>query len=151
MKALLGHISESTAYVVDDYPYGFRLRCKIRYWIEHNETHGFRFCSQTTNPKLSYEHWNKPKKGTYCLNAMGMYLDEESGHVEHCALGIYNDAKEAKEFREKYLFCLNPSAVARLDLWIKMKEIYEEKYQKAYLAQPMVASEPVLLSSLVRK
>lgn len=34
MKVLSGHTSPETAYVVDDYPYGFRLRCKIRYWIE---------------------------------------------------------------------------------------------------------------------
>jgi hypothetical protein len=35
MQILKGHISQETAYLVDDYPYGFRLRCKIRYWLEY--------------------------------------------------------------------------------------------------------------------
>ena len=35
MQILPGiHISPETAYVIDDYPYGFRLRCRIRYWLE---------------------------------------------------------------------------------------------------------------------
>ncbi len=62
---LLGHTSEETAYLVNDYPYGFRLRCQIRYWMEYDKKRGFRFCSQTTNPKREGTHWNKPKKSTY--------------------------------------------------------------------------------------
>jgi hypothetical protein len=32
MKTILpDHTTPETAYVVDDYPYGFTLRCKIRY------------------------------------------------------------------------------------------------------------------------
>lgn len=34
---LHGHTSHETAYVVDDYPYGRTVRCKIRYWIETAE------------------------------------------------------------------------------------------------------------------
>jgi len=37
--------------LVEDYPYGFRLRCKIRFWLEYAPKRGFRFVSQTTNPK----------------------------------------------------------------------------------------------------
>jgi len=55
MQILKGHISPETAFIVDDYPYGFRLRCKIRYWLEYNPKHGFRFVSQTTNPKRAGE------------------------------------------------------------------------------------------------
>jgi hypothetical protein len=33
VRLLLGHIDADTAYVVDDYPYGYRLRCRIRYWV----------------------------------------------------------------------------------------------------------------------
>ena len=31
---LYGHTSPETAYLVADYPYSFKLRCRIRYWIE---------------------------------------------------------------------------------------------------------------------
>ena len=33
-KPISGHTDEKTAYVVEDYPYGFRLRTTIRYWVE---------------------------------------------------------------------------------------------------------------------
>ena len=60
---LYGHTSEATAYVVADYPYGFRERTQIRYWLEHKPKKGWRFVSQTLNPKTS--RWNKPKASTY--------------------------------------------------------------------------------------
>ena len=61
IKVLLsGHTSPATAYTVDDYPYGFRLRCKIRYWLEYTPKRGVRLWSQTTNPKRPGEVWNKP-------------------------------------------------------------------------------------------
>ncbi len=56
---LAGHVSPETAYVVSDYPYGFRLRCQIRYWLEYSPTHGFRLVSQTTNPKRSGICWKQ--------------------------------------------------------------------------------------------
>jgi hypothetical protein len=76
---LTGHTSPETAYVVDDYPYGFRLRCSIRYWLEYKKGHGFRLVSQTTNPKKPGTVWNKPKAGTYHAFAV-MVLNDE-GHV----------------------------------------------------------------------
>src|SRR5437879_4527220 len=77
LKPLVGHTTQETAYVVDDYPYGFRLRCKIRYWLEYKAKMGFRLCSQTTNPKKPGEVWNKPKCSTYStLGVMG--LDEKN-------------------------------------------------------------------------
>ena len=92
LKPLTGHISPETAYVVD-YPYGFRLRCKIRYWLEYKASQGFRFCSQTTNPKLSYEYWNKPKYSTYIdLGVMGL---DDKNYVTWTGLGMYYPEKLA--------------------------------------------------------
>lgn len=86
-KVLSGHVSPETAYVVDDYPYGFRLRCKIRYWLEYKKSQGWRFMSQTTNPKVSDEVWNKPKASTY--GALGvMYLDEK-GYTHWICINPY--------------------------------------------------------------
>lgn len=87
VKVLNGHTSAETAYVVEDYPYGFKLRCKIRYWIETTK-HGQRFVSQTTNPKKPIEIWNKPKASTYAP-IMLMYLDEQ-GYVQNDGISGYD-------------------------------------------------------------
>ncbi|GAA4852527.1 hypothetical protein [Saccharopolyspora rosea] len=90
VTVLNGHTSPETAYVVDDYPYGRRLRCKIRYWIETGEKGSAkgkqRFVSQTTNPKVPGEVWNKPKASTYALMAV-MYLDHND-HVQWWGVGL---------------------------------------------------------------
>ena len=65
VKVLSGHVSQETAYVVEDYPYGFTLRCQIRFWIETNGKKGSRVVSQTSNPKRPGLVWNKPKASTY--------------------------------------------------------------------------------------
>ena len=101
MKTILSnHTSPETAYLVDDYPYGFRLRCKIRYWLETNKK-GTRFCSQTTNPKASGEVWNKPKCSTYSEISGVMYLDENN-HVQWAALNQYADTKECRAYLDAY-------------------------------------------------
>ena len=101
LKPLVGHTSAETAYVVDDYPYGFRLRCKIRYWLEFRpgSGFGFRLMSQTTNPKRPGEVWNKPKASTYCMLAV-MGLDE-SNHVTWTGCAIYH-FDELREFAAIY-------------------------------------------------
>jgi hypothetical protein len=80
---LRGHVSQDTAFLVDDYPYSFELRCQIRYWL-HTADKGsargqVRLMSQTTNPKVSGTRWNKPKPSTYSPWAV-MYEDS-IGHV----------------------------------------------------------------------
>lgn len=85
LEVLRGHVSPETAYVVDDYPYGFRLRCKIRYWVESNGKKGSRVASQTTNPKVpGREVWNRPKYSTYS-DLVFLYLDD-AGHVRHATV-----------------------------------------------------------------
>lgn len=89
-----GHTSEETALVVDDYPYGFRLRTQIRYWIETTK-HGDRFVSQTLNPKT--DRWNKPKKSTY--SEVGVMFLNEEGHVKWTGLSMWSKP----EFIEAFL------------------------------------------------
>jgi hypothetical protein len=100
MQILTGHNSPETAYVVADYPYGFRLRCQIRYWIE-TKKHGQRFMSQTTNPKRDGIVWNKPKASTYD-DVQVMYLDD-NGHVQCAGFPLaYRDEAELDAFLETY-------------------------------------------------
>jgi hypothetical protein len=81
MMPLYGHTSQETAYLVIDYPYGFKLRCQIRFWLESHPKKGYRLCSQTTNPKKPGEVWNAPRRSTYTPIAAAMYLDD-AGHVQ---------------------------------------------------------------------
>lgn len=82
-KILQGHNSPETAFVVEDYPYGYTLRCQMRHWIEV-ATKGakkgqMRHVTQTSNPK-KLGVWNKPKAGTY-YPLIVLYLDAED-HVK---------------------------------------------------------------------
>lgn len=120
-QLLFGHDDETTAYVVDDYPYGFRLRCKIRYWIETHPKRGDRFCSQTTNPKVAGEVWNKPKKSTY-VEVGVMYLDDE-GHVKWTGLHVWPKAEALEVFDRRCRERLNGSQQARLHDLIVMHKL----------------------------
>jgi hypothetical protein len=92
---LEGHDNPNNAYMVDDYPYGRRLRCRIRYWLESTPSKGFRFVSQTEDPvKL---RWNAPKKSTYQLFAGAMYLDSKE-HVQWTGLNEYATPMQALAF-----------------------------------------------------
>ncbi len=100
MIVLTGHTSKETAYLVEDYPYGFVLRCKIRYWIETKPGHGSRVVSQTTNPKRG-DIWNTPKASTYSPIRV-LYLNTENGHVENDGLHIYADTAKIAAFEAAY-------------------------------------------------
>jgi len=99
MIPLYGHNSEQTAYLVEDYPYGFRERCRIRFWLEKNDSKGFRFCSQTENPKT--KRWNNPKRSTYSKIAGVMFLDEEN-HVQWTAISEYGESDKALQFVKNF-------------------------------------------------
>ena len=94
-QPLYGHTSEATAYLVDDYPYGFRERTQIRYWLEQKPKKGWRFVSQTMNPKTNL--WNKPKASTYLEWAAALYLDDK-GHVHWDGVGPYSDEQQILAF-----------------------------------------------------
>lgn len=96
---LYGHRDEASSFVVADYPYGFRLRTQIRYWLETVPKKGVRFVSQTMNPKTG--GWNKPKKSTFSRFGEAMYLDE-NGHVQSKALTEYSSADEVADFVRQF-------------------------------------------------
>lgn len=90
LEILRGHVSQETAVLVEDYPYG-RLRCKIRYWVER-PTKGAgkgqeRPVSQTSNPKTGNTWQNKPKAGTYC-DRVYLYRDNRNGHIRFAHVSI---------------------------------------------------------------
>lgn len=120
VQELFGHVSPETAYLVPDYPYGHRVRCRIRYWMERDPRRGYRLVSQTENPKTM--RWNAPRRSTYALIAASMYLDEQ-GHVHWVAVGAYTDHAAALAFARS---C--PHAVtADLVRWVELKRLYAER------------------------
>lgn len=124
MKILKGRISPETAYVVDDYPYGFRLRCKIRYWLEYKPGKGFRFVSQTSNPKQGNAWTNKPKASTYCRFGGCMFLDDNN-HVHWNGLTEYSNSKEAKAFLDTYGEGVPEAGLPPLRQWVAAKLAYD--------------------------
>jgi hypothetical protein len=128
MEILKGHTSPETAFVVEDYPYGFRLRCKIRYWLEYHPKHGFRFVSQTTNPKRGHV-WNAPKASTYCKFGGCMYLDDV-GHVHWAGLTEYSSGAEAQAWQEKFGEGVPEAGRAILNKWVAAKLAYDGNRNK---------------------
>lgn len=84
------YTSAETAFVIPDYPYGFRLRCQKRVWIERNKK-GCRLVEQTSNPKKTALVWNKPKAGTYSL-LLVLGMERASGFLT--TTGIYRAGVE---------------------------------------------------------
>lgn len=149
MKILTGHRTQETAYLVSDYPCGFTRRCSIRYWLEFDKKRGYRFCSQTTNPKKPLDVWNKPKKSVYSKLCMVLYLNEVE-HVKVAALTEYQTSGECKKYLEQYREGLAPAQIEDLNSWILAKELAEKHFRDNPIKFKIQHSEPILLSELVK-
>ncbi len=97
-KYLYGHVDEDSAYIVEDYPWGFTTRTKARFWVEtvDKKRGGERFVKQTLNPKT--DRWCKPKKSVYS-SIIVMYLDADD-HVTYDDLTCWDASYE--EDRERF-------------------------------------------------
>jgi|SRR5215472_3126764 len=131
MKMLTGHTSFETAFVVDDYPYGFRLRCKIAYWLERKPKHGYRLVSRTTNPKRPGEVWNKPKASTYCDYAV-MLLNEENGHVTWTGTSAgFSETEHLAAWLDNWGAGLVGDDAKALAVIVKARRAYDAKRKEA--------------------
>jgi len=93
-KYIYNAVDFDTAIEVGNYPWGFRLKTKVKYWVESNNK-GDRLIKQTLNPKTN--EWCKPKKSTY--NAVEVLYFDENNHVKGYAMGKYGtNEKELKTF-----------------------------------------------------
>lgn len=96
---LQGHTCKENAFKVDNYPWSFRLKTSIFYWIETKKGNGDRFCHYTINPKNGRKC--APKYSTYST-FMYMYTDEQ-GHVKHGVI----DAYDLETFVARFVFIKN--------------------------------------------
>ena len=81
--------SADNAVVVEDYPWGHKLRTKRKYWIETTKR-GDRLCYQTLNPKT--DKWCAVKKSTYA--GIKVLYENEDGHIKTLSLKPEWDSKE---------------------------------------------------------
>ena len=89
------HNKEDNAFIVHNYPYGFK-RTDIKYWIESTKR-GDRFVSMTLNPKTN--QWNKPKKSTYnAVMIMTKTLKEDKTFISYIGLYPTTDREEIIKF-----------------------------------------------------
>lgn len=144
-KYLYGHTSPETAYLVDDYPWGFRLRTQIRYWVESKDAKngGQRFVSQTINPKTG--QWCAPKRSTYSPIVV-MYLDDKD-YVQWSCLLHHSSDTTIQQFKDTHLDCLDEFQKRSL------KEIiaFEKVMRNVTFTCSPVRSEPVSLTSQAPK
>lgn len=97
---LVGHTSQATAFQQQDYPYGFRLRCQRLAWLECHPKHGYRFVTQTSNPKRPGLVWNKPKASTYAR--LGVMFLDDAGQVQWDCLHDYPSLGDVEGFVVAY-------------------------------------------------
>lgn len=96
---LRGYTSKEKSFEVKNYPWGFRLKTSIFYWIETKEGKGDRLGTYTIDPKTGRAC--KPKYSTY--NAfMYLYIDPETGHVKHGSIDSY----DREEFEGRFYFII---------------------------------------------
>ena len=110
--------TEESPYVVGDYPYGFRLRTQIRYWVETTKN-GQRLVSQTRDPRNG--RWNRPKASTYS-NIVLAGLDERN-RVVNLGISTYS-LDEARAYQENYGRYLSDYQGKELTNMIKLLEVY---------------------------
>ena len=128
-KPILGAISAETAFVQPDYPYGRRLRCERRCWVETNPRYGMRFMTQTTNPKRPGRVWNKPDNRTYS-DLVALWVDDK-GFVATDSLtnvGFY-EVKQLKEWgeRNQALLAADEYVRTRYTAALTSREAYEAR------------------------
>lgn len=117
------YTSFDSAYVIADYPYGFRQRTEMKIWIETNNkdrTRPQRVVSCTKNPATG--EWNKVKRGTYQMMLVLFIDHKDNDHVKNDAMSEYS-AENAGEFLAEY--------GEGLDEWHKGKLVIFDAYNKA--------------------
>lgn len=87
LTLLRNRVSPETAFIIQDYPYGRRLRCRKRVWLHHARGRT-RLMEQTENPIT--RQWNKPHAGAY-YDFMVLCLDNSTGYITIVATGPFTD------------------------------------------------------------
>jgi len=99
-KYIYNAVDFDTAIEVNNYPWGFRLKTKVRYWIESNNK-GDRFIKRTLNPKTN--EWCNPKKSTYSsVMVMTSKEEEDKTFISYESISNFSDIKEVSLFENTH-------------------------------------------------
>lgn len=127
---LYNHTSFETAYVVQDWPWGYKLRTEKRFWIESNKS-GDRQVTQTLDPRTN--KWCAPKKSTYYPVKIFYTSDEkkivtQGEEVEQLRTEIFDryNNEEIKSFYELHKENLNDFQKAQIKKWIGFNEAMKD-------------------------
>lgn len=117
--------SFESAAIAEDYPYGFRLRCKMAYWVEYRQGMGYRPMRCSTNPKKVAEVWNKPKAGTYHNPCIWVVRDTDlsTDNTDYLSFLFFPShdnvqMEKAKEFLTEYGDQLTDEELKRIKAYI---------------------------------
>ena len=89
MTIIYNKDAADNAVTVENYPWGYKLKTKRKYWIETTKR-GDRLCYQTLNPKTG--KWCAVKKSTYA--GIKVLYKNEDGHIKTYTLNPVWDNKE---------------------------------------------------------
>jgi len=121
-KYLHGHTSFDTAYIVENWPWGYKLRTTKYFWIEKNDR-GMRLVTQTINPKNG--KICAPKKSTYSVFLV-LYIEDEKVFCD-CLDRWENEKLE--EFLEKEGSFLSKVDKITIEMMIKAGEISKTNFE----------------------
>jgi hypothetical protein len=127
---LYNHTSFETAYVVQDWPWGYKLRTEKRFWIESNKN-GDRQISQTLDPGSG--KWCAPKKSMYSPVKIFYTSDEkkvltQGEEVEQLRSETidFRNNEKIKSFYERHKDNLNDFQKAQIKKWIGFNEAMKD-------------------------
>ncbi|MBE7553670.1 MAG: hypothetical protein HS126_21590 [Anaerolineales bacterium] len=150
---LIGHTSQETAFVQPDYPYGRRLRCQRRVWVETKKGHGQRFVTQTSNPKWhgATVKWNTPHASTYTEGLIALWIDDK-GYIATDRVSAWTDLEAMKAWGERNAQLLQADDYAQQTYAIMLaaKEAYQKKLEAGEVKFRVETSEYVPDVGLVK-
>jgi hypothetical protein len=126
-KVLHGYDSMENAFIIDNYPWGFKLKTKQKIWLEYKPNKGYRVARQTLNPKNG--RWCNPKRSTYS-EFLALVENQENNHVNSIGVSSW-DLDKMKEFKAKWQDQFKPEQLTHLDSMIELKEAYSKAFDRA--------------------
>ena len=128
---IYGATDEESAHVVEGWPWGRRMRCTKRFWIETTKN-GDRLCAQCTQPDRESGQCSgqgcKPKKSTYTPGVIVLAQDTD-GTMARETLGRFDNhsAAEIESFVERHEGRLTDIQASRARSALAMRKKYDER------------------------
>ncbi|MBE7474282.1 MAG: hypothetical protein HS114_34565 [Anaerolineales bacterium] len=152
-RPLVGCVSAETAFVQPDYPYGRRLRCQRRVWVETKPRHGQRFVTQTSNPKARGPEirWNSPHASTYTEGLIALWVDDKD-YVATDRISAWSSVEEIEAWGERNTALLQADEYARTTFAVMLaaRKAYQAKLEAGEIKFKITKSEYVPGQGLVK-